>query len=39
MGIVLLRLVRTKILLWCFPFANIATLPDKIDQRFSGGMF
>ena len=36
MCIVLLRLMKTKISTWCFPFVNIATSPDRTDQSFSG---
>jgi len=39
MCVVLLRLMKKKISTWCFGFVNIATSPDKNEQRFSGGMF
>ena len=39
MCVVLLRLLKTKISIWCFPFVNIATSPDRTEQSFSGGMF
>ena len=25
--------------IWCFPFVNVATLPGRIEQSFSGSMF
>jgi len=31
--------VKTKISLWCFAFANIATSPDRTEQSFSGAIF
>jgi len=39
MYVVLLRLIKTKISAWCFPFVNTGTSPDRTEQSFSGRMF